>query len=155
MVLSVSITPADRWATTASRSPGSRFGVLHRLPESCDSVAYRCGRTAYSCGGSPGIEPEFPLNPRPGNLSCAATLPQIARRVVQHFRQQPEPSPDCEPLTPRERDVVEQLAKGYRYKEIVDNLGISSGTLNSYIRNVYEKLHVHSRTEAVMKYLNR
>jgi hypothetical protein len=78
---SVSTTPADRWATTASRSPGSRFGVLHRLPGSRDPVAYRCGRTAYSCGGSPGIEPEFPFNPREGNLSCVGTLPQIARRV--------------------------------------------------------------------------
>jgi DNA-binding CsgD family transcriptional regulator len=47
------------------------------------------------------------------------------------------------------------LAQGYRYKEIVDNLGISNGTLHSYIRNVYEKLHVHSRTEAVVKFLNR
>jgi DNA-binding NarL/FixJ family response regulator len=58
-------------------------------------------------------------------------------------------------MTPRETEVLDQLAKGFRYKEIVDNLGISSGTLHSYIRQVYEKLHVHSRTEAVVKYLNR
>jgi DNA-binding NarL/FixJ family response regulator len=81
--------------------------------------------------------------------------PQIARRVVQHFRQLPEPSSELEKLSPREKDVLEQLAKGFRYKEIVDNLGISNGTLHSYIRNVYEKLHVHSRTEAVVKFLNR
>jgi DNA-binding NarL/FixJ family response regulator len=81
--------------------------------------------------------------------------PQIARRVVQHFRQVPEPSSEIEKLSPREKDVLEQLAKGFRYKEIVDNLGISNGTLHSYIRNVYEKLHVHSRTEAVVKFLNR
>ena len=55
---------------------------------------------------------------------------------------------------PRETDVLNQLAQGFRYKEIVDNLGISAGTLHSYISNVYEKLHVHSRTEAVVKYLN-
>jgi DNA-binding NarL/FixJ family response regulator len=81
--------------------------------------------------------------------------PQIARRVVQYFRSLPEPASELEALTPREKDVLEQLAKGFRYKEIVDNLGISNGTLHSYIRNVYEKLHVHSRTEAVVKYLNR
>lgn len=81
--------------------------------------------------------------------------PQIARRVVQHFRHTPEPSPECEALTPREKEVLEQLSKGFRYKEIMDNLTISTGTLNSYIRNIYEKLHVHSRTEAVVKYLNR
>ena len=49
---------------------------------------------------------------------------------------------------------MEQLSKGFRYKEIVDNLGISFGTLHSYISKVYEKLQVHSRTEAVVKYLN-
>jgi DNA-binding NarL/FixJ family response regulator len=44
---------------------------------------------------------------------------------------------------------------GLRYKEIPTNLGTSAGTLHRYIRNVYEKLHVHSRTEAVVKSLNR
>lgn len=81
--------------------------------------------------------------------------PQIARRVVQHFQELPEPSSELQKLTPRETEVLTQLAKGFRYKEIVDNLGISSGTLHSYIRNIYEKLHVHSRTEAVVKFLNR
>jgi DNA-binding NarL/FixJ family response regulator len=81
--------------------------------------------------------------------------PQIARRVVQHFQHMPEPASELKKLSPRENDVLNQLAQGYRYKEIVDNLGISNGTLHSYIRNIYEKLHVHSRTEAVVKYLNR
>lgn len=81
--------------------------------------------------------------------------PQIARRVVQHFQHMPEPASELRKLSPRENDVLNQLAQGYRYKEIVDNLGISNGTLHSYIRNIYEKLHVHSRTEAVVKYLNR
>jgi DNA-binding NarL/FixJ family response regulator len=81
--------------------------------------------------------------------------PQIARRVVQHFQQLPQPASELQKLTPRETDVLNQLAKGFRYKEIVDNLGISNGTLHSYIRNIYEKLHVHSRTEAVVKFLNK
>ncbi len=81
--------------------------------------------------------------------------PQIARRVVQHFQQASEPSSELKKLAPREKEVLIQLSKGFRYKEIVDNLGISPGTLHSYIRNIYEKLHVHSRTEAVVKYLNR
>jgi DNA-binding NarL/FixJ family response regulator len=85
----------------------------------------------------------------------APMTPEIARRLVQRFQQLPQTGPELGRLTPRERDVLEQLAKGFRYKEIVDNLGISMGTLHSYIRNVYEKLHVHSRTEAVIKYLNR
>lgn len=85
----------------------------------------------------------------------APMTPEIARRVVQHFRQLPEAPPELPKLTPRERDILDQLSKGFRYKEIVDNLGISVGTLNSYISKVYEKLHVHSRTEAVVKYLNK
>ncbi len=81
--------------------------------------------------------------------------PQIARQVVQHFRQLPGPESEFKKLTTRETHVLEQLAKGFRYKEIVDNLNISNGTLHSYIRSIYEKLRVHSRTEAVVKYLNR
>jgi DNA-binding NarL/FixJ family response regulator len=65
----------------------------------------------------------------------------------------PGSASDLKKLTPREKDVLNQLARGFRYKEIMDNLGISNGTLNSYICNVYEKLKVHSRTEAVVKYL--
>ena len=81
--------------------------------------------------------------------------PQIARQVVQYFQQVWEAVPDVQRLTPRETQVLQQLARGFRYKEIVDNLGISAGTLHSYISSTYEKLHVHSRTEAVVKYLNR
>jgi DNA-binding NarL/FixJ family response regulator len=80
--------------------------------------------------------------------------PQIARKVVQHFQRTPESASELEQLTAREVEVLEQLAKGFRYKEIVDNLTISEGTLHTHIRNIYEKLHVHSRTEAVVKYLN-
>jgi DNA-binding NarL/FixJ family response regulator len=80
--------------------------------------------------------------------------PQIARLVVRHFQQVSEPSVEIGKLTPREKDVLDQLSKGFRYKEIVDNLAISEGTLHSHIRNIYEKLHVHSRTEAVVKYLH-
>jgi DNA-binding NarL/FixJ family response regulator len=80
--------------------------------------------------------------------------PQIARLVVQHFRPAPAPSSEIDALTARERDVLDQLSKGFRYKEIVGNLAISEGTLHSHIRNIYDKLHVHSRTEAVVKYLH-
>ncbi len=82
--------------------------------------------------------------------------PQIARKVVQHFQNANADgaAPELERLTARETEVLEQLAKGFRYKEIVDNLVISDGTLHTHIRNIYDKLHVHSRTEAVVKYLN-
>jgi DNA-binding NarL/FixJ family response regulator len=92
---------------------------------------------------------------REAHAGGSPMTPQIARRVVQHFRQLREPGSELEKLAPREMQVLDQLSKGFRYKEIVDNLGISNGTLHSYIRNIYEKLHVHSRTEAVVKYLHR
>jgi DNA-binding NarL/FixJ family response regulator len=92
---------------------------------------------------------------REAHAGGSPMTPQIARRVVQHFRQMPQPVAESVKLTPRETDVLEQLSKGFLYKEILDNLGISRGTLHYYIRNVYEKLHVHSRTEAVVKYLNQ
>jgi DNA-binding NarL/FixJ family response regulator len=85
----------------------------------------------------------------------APMTPEIARRVVQHFQQIPQPASDVQELTSREREVLEQLSKGFRYKEISDNLGMSSGTLHTHIARIYDKLHVHSRTEAVVRYLNR
>ena len=85
----------------------------------------------------------------------APMTPEMARRVVQHFQQMPAPLPALPSLTPREQDVLGQLAKGYCYKEIASHLHIGIGTLQGYISNIYEKLRVHSRTEAVVKYLNR
>ena len=81
--------------------------------------------------------------------------PQVARRVVQHFRKFPEPSSDLEKLTPREKEILGQLAQGFLYKEIGDNLGISMDTVRTYIRKIYDKLQVHSRTAAMIKYLHR
>ena len=82
--------------------------------------------------------------------------PQIARRVVQHYRQtqtRTQPLEELGELSPHQRAFLEQLAKGYRYKEIADHLGISLEGVRSYVRRIYEKLHVHSRTAAVVKYL--
>jgi DNA-binding NarL/FixJ family response regulator len=84
----------------------------------------------------------------------APMTPEVARRVVQYFQRIPDSSSNLTSLTSRETDVLEQLSKGYLYKEIVTNLGISFGTLHSHISKIYEKLHVHSRTEAVLKFLN-
>jgi DNA-binding NarL/FixJ family response regulator len=81
---------------------------------------------------------------------------QIARKVVQSFRRTESQSPDGETieLSPREREVLELLARGYLYKEIAEMLKISVQTVNTYIRRIYEKLHVRSRAQAVAKYAN-
>ena len=80
--------------------------------------------------------------------------PQLARRVVMFFNQ-PAKDAVVAQLTPGEKEFLDQLAKGYAYKEIADRMKISIDTVRSYVRTVYEKLHVHSRTEAVVKYLRR
>jgi DNA-binding NarL/FixJ family response regulator len=80
--------------------------------------------------------------------------PQLARRVVQFFSRPTDgASSSLSELTPGEREFLSQLANGYAYKEIADRMKISIDTVRSYVRTVYEKLHVHSRTEAVVKYL--
>jgi DNA-binding NarL/FixJ family response regulator len=80
---------------------------------------------------------------------------QIARKVVNHFRLIKEPQSEMEKLTKREHEILALLAKGYLYKEIGEQLGIALSTVRAHLHTVYEKLHVQSRTEAVVKFLNR
>ena len=78
---------------------------------------------------------------------------QIARKVVQNFyRNEAQSNGEIIELSPREREVLELLARGYLYKEIAEMLKISVQTVNTYIRRIYEKLHVRSRAQAVAKY---
>jgi DNA-binding NarL/FixJ family response regulator len=79
----------------------------------------------------------------------------IARKVVNHFRQIKKPCSEMEQLTKREHEILALLAKGFLYKEIADQLGISLHTVRGHVHLVYEKLHVQSRTEAVLKYLGQ
>jgi DNA-binding NarL/FixJ family response regulator len=76
----------------------------------------------------------------------------IARKVVQSFRQIPVQGPAAEQLSPREQEVLNLLAEGYLYKEIAERLNISIPTVNTYVRRMYEKLHVRSRAQAVAKF---
>jgi DNA-binding NarL/FixJ family response regulator len=79
----------------------------------------------------------------------------VARKIVDFFRANAPTPPGMEALAPREREVVKLLAEGCPYKEIATAMQISLGTVRTYIERIYEKLHVHSRTEAVVKYLGR
>jgi len=73
----------------------------------------------------------------------------IARKVVQSLHPQKPKIGSAEQLSKRENEVLALLAQGYLYKEIADSLGIGLETVNTYIRRIYEKLHVHSRAQAV------
>jgi len=76
----------------------------------------------------------------------------IARRVVQSFRRDSAQRPDAVHLTTREEEVLELLSKGYSNKEIAEHLQLSVETVRSYLKHIYEKMHVRSRTEAVIRY---
>jgi len=80
---------------------------------------------------------------------------KIARTVVEYFQKLHSSSPQEENLSRREQEILDLLVKGYRYKEIADALSISFETVRSHLKNIYDKMHVHSRTEAVVKYLRR
>ena len=80
---------------------------------------------------------------------------QIARRVVEAFQQAGPGADATSGLSPREKEIIAGLARGYLYKEIASQLGISVETVRTHIHNIYEKLHVRSRTEAVMKVYGR
>lgn len=79
----------------------------------------------------------------------------IARKVVQSFQQAGASTNPTENLSAREKEVLDCLSQGFLYKEIADKLGISYETVHTYIRRIYEKLQVRTRTEAVAKFLRR
>jgi DNA-binding NarL/FixJ family response regulator len=79
----------------------------------------------------------------------------IARKVVASFQKSKQPGEKQTHLSPREEGVLNCLAKGLTYKQIADQMDISIDTIRTYLKRVYGKLHVQSRTEAVAKYLSQ
>jgi DNA-binding NarL/FixJ family response regulator len=80
---------------------------------------------------------------------------QIARRIVEAYQQMGKSSTETENLSDREMEILSHLARGYNDKEIADGLFLSINTVRTHLRNIYQKLHVRSRTEAVLKYLHK
>jgi DNA-binding NarL/FixJ family response regulator len=78
---------------------------------------------------------------------------QIARRVIEVFRKPAPKGPEEAKLTSRENEILQLLAKGYANKEIASHLQCTTGTVKIHLEHIYEKLHVHCRTEAAAKYL--
>ena len=76
----------------------------------------------------------------------------IARKVVQSFRRQDASDKPAENLSKRETDVLDYVSRGYTNKEIADALGLRAETVRGYLKTIYTKLHVRSRTEAAMKF---
>lgn len=85
----------------------------------------------------------------------APMSPSIARLVVSHFHRLSAPAKEVENLTQRELEVLQQLAKGLLYKEVAESLGIGIGTVRTHVEAIYRKLHVQTRTEAVLKLFSK
>ena len=75
----------------------------------------------------------------------------IARKVVAFFHAEGQENSEMKKLSEREKEILHHLSKGLRYKEIADQLCLSTETVRTHIRNIYEKLQVNSRTEALNK----
>lgn len=78
----------------------------------------------------------------------------IARKVVRYFQEESSPY-GPENLSLREIEILTHLSKGYQHKEIAELLSISPLTVRAHLRNIYDKLHVRTRTEAVVKFLGK
>jgi DNA-binding NarL/FixJ family response regulator len=77
----------------------------------------------------------------------------IARKVIQAFHPSQKSASNIETPTPREKEILELLSRGYPYKQIASELNLSIGTIQTHVSHIYKKLHVNCRTEAVVKYL--
>ncbi|MGA2656576.1 MAG: response regulator transcription factor, partial [Verrucomicrobiota bacterium] len=122
--------------------------------EDADAVfrALRAGATGYLLKQTPFHELLAAL--REIHQGGSPMSGDIARKVVQSFQEGGAPNPEVESLSQREREVLELVAQGYLFKEVAEKLAISFGTVHTYSRRIYEKLHVRSRAQAVAK-LNR
>jgi DNA-binding NarL/FixJ family response regulator len=138
--------------------PGTQF-VMLTVYEDADHIfdALTVGASGYLLKQTPRLELLESLKDVFSGGSPMTS--NIARKVVQAFQRGESGKPDASPesvgsenLSPREREVLELLARGYLYKEIAEALKISRPTVNTYIRRIYEKLRVRSRSQAVAKF---
>jgi DNA-binding NarL/FixJ family response regulator len=130
--------------------PGTQF-MMVTVYEDTDHVfnALAAGATGYLLKQTP--RAELLASIKDVHAGGSPMTSNIARRVVQAFHRDDPAVPESA-LSQREREVLELLARGYLYKEIMDALNVSRGTVNTYIRRIYEKLHVRSRSQAVAKF---
>ena len=82
----------------------------------------------------------------------APMSPEIARRVVEAFHRPAPKEGDAMKLSPRETELLDLLSEGLANKEIAERMGLSVETVRAYLKRIYDKLHVRSRTEAALKY---
>ena len=110
----------------------------------------RAGATGYLLKNQPREELVLALQQvRSGGSPMSL---KIARKVISHFQAPNKFDSEIDCLTNREQEILRLLTKGYQYKEIADKLGVTLSTIQTHIAAVYDKLHVHTRAEAALKY---
>jgi DNA-binding NarL/FixJ family response regulator len=139
--------------TIKEKCPGTQF-MMFTVYENDDKVlqAMQAGATGYLLKRT---KPEQILESiKELNQGGSPMSSNIARKLLNIFLQEKKVAKK-EVLSDRENEVLQLLADGLLYKEIADRLYIGHGTVRQHLHNIYEKLHVHNRTEAVNKYFDR
>jgi DNA-binding NarL/FixJ family response regulator len=131
--------------------------VMYTIYEDAEQIfrALKAGASGYLLKSTPPAELLRAIRDvRRGEVPMSG---EVARKVIQSFREPPPPRAPAavplEALTRREEEVLELLAQGLSSLEISRQLAIGLTTVHSHLKHIYEKLHVRSRTEAVIKYL--
>jgi DNA-binding NarL/FixJ family response regulator len=150
------ITGEDCLSALSVMLPCSALVVLtvHDHPERV-FPALRAGANGYLLKGASAAE--LVAGMKAAFAGGCPLSPAIAGLVIQAFKKQPaapaKPVIPLPSLAPRERQILEHLAKGMAPKEVASELFISYETVRDHLKNIYQKLHVRSRTEAVLRYL--
>ena len=112
--------------------------------------ALRAGASGYLLKRS---TPEEVLGAmREVHLGGGAMSGEIARKVIGYFREQTTSKAELDELTPREREILELVVHGLSNKDISDRLSLTVESVRWHLKHIYQKLHVHSRTEAALKF---
>jgi DNA-binding NarL/FixJ family response regulator len=134
--------------------PATQF-IMFTIYEDSDQVyeALSVGETGYLLKSTPPDEILHAMKEL--HAGGAPMSMRIARKVVNAFNKTSPGQQWDSALSSREKEVLQYLSKGFLYKEIADKTGITTGTVTQHIHNIYEKLHVQNRTEALNKYFGR
>ncbi|MCF7734428.1 MAG: response regulator transcription factor [Akkermansiaceae bacterium] len=149
------ISGEDCLRALSGMMPATALIVLsgHDEPERV-FAALRAGANGYLLKGTPPAE--LVAGIRAPHMGGSPLSPAVANLVIRAFQKFPAPSRPAIPLpslTPRERQILELLAKGKVAKEAAAELHLSYETVRDYLKTIYQKLHVRSRTEAVLRFL--
>jgi len=136
------------------KSPGIQF-MMFTIYENSEQVyeALAAGASGYLLKKTPADKIIEALKELHGGGAPMST--HIARKVVSFFQNKNNEASENSQLSNREKEVLALLSKGFLYKEIGDQLFISTGTVRQHIHNIYEKLHVQNRMEAINKFYGR